>query len=197
MLRFKTFLVEEKNTSVEVDAYHGSGKHFTSFDQKHARLKNDYYGGGIGYFSSNHDVAKTYAKSMSKETKTPHVYHTKIKMKKVFDVDHKFSGDKLKHVLPDDHDSFARGAGLMKLGVDKYKVLHDLKHGKSELSGHQVFKGLSKGMNDTAKARDHLIKKGYDGLRYNGGENMNMATKHDVYIPYNAKSIKIHKVEKI
>lgn len=196
MLNFKSFLNEENN-SIEVKAYHGSGKLFNKFDQKRARIKNDFYGGGVGYFTNNHDVAKTYAKSMSKETKTPHVYYVKLKMKNVFDVDHKFSGDKLKHVLPDDHEAFARGAGLMKLGTDKYKALHDLKSGKTELTGHQVFKGLSKGMNDTAKARDHLIKKGYDGIRYNGGENMNMATKHDVYMPYNVKSIKIHKVEKI
>ena len=196
MKTFKEFLKEETNP-IKVQAYHGSGRKFDEFDQRQARIKNDFYGGGIGYFTSNPDVAATYAKSMSKETKTPHVYHTTLNMNNVFDVDHKFSGEKLKGILPDDVESFARGAGLMKLGTDKYKVLSDLKSGNTELTGHQVFKGLSRGMNDTAKARDHLISKGYDGIRYNGGENMKMATKHDVYIPYRADSIEIKKVEKI
>jgi predicted nucleic acid-binding Zn ribbon protein len=79
------------------------------------------------------------------------------------------------------------------LNSDKYKVLTELKAGKFKLSGDQVFKGLSKGMNTTAKAREHLINKGYDGLRYNGGVNMGMAKKHNVYLAYDAKDIEIIK----
>lgn len=191
-----------ENNPVEVDAYHGSGKLFPKFDQRQARIANDHMGGGVGYFTDNHDVAKTYANSMarSQKTDTPFVYHTKLKMNNVFDVDHEFTGDKLKHILPDDikaHEDFARGAGLLKIGEDKYTTMDKLRSGKLNLSGAQVFKGLSRGGVDSAKARDHLINKGFDGIRYNGGENMNMATRHNVYMPYNADGIKINKVTKL
>lgn len=207
MITFKTFLTlletsTVTNNPVTVNAYHGSGKRFSQFDQKQARIPNDHMGGGIAYFTDNNDVAKTYAKSMAKsqKTNTPHVYHTTLKMDNVFDVDHEFTGDKLKHVLPNDprdHEAFARGAGLLKLGTDKYSVLNKLRSGETSLSGAQVFKGLSRGNVDTARARDHLISKGFDGIRYNGGENMAMATRHNVYIPYNANSIRINKVSPI
>ena len=85
----------------------------------------------------------------------------------------------------------------MKAGVDKYSVMAKLKSGNLELTGEEVFKGLSRGMVNTAKARQKLISLGYDGLRYNGGVNMNMATKHDVYLAYNANDIRIKKVVKI
>jgi hypothetical protein len=187
---------------VEADLYHGSGVKFGQFDQRQARIQNDHMGGGIAYFTDNHDVAKTYAKSMARtqKTDTPFVYHTRVKMKNVFDVDHEFTGDKLKHVLPTEpkeHEDFARGAGLLKYGEEKYKTLNDLRSGKLKLTGAAVFKGLSKGNVNTAKARDHLISKGYDGIRYNGGENMDMATRHNVYMPYDANSISINKITKI
>lgn len=187
---------------VEVDAYHGSGKRFNKFEQKHARIPNDYMGGGVGYFTDNKGVSKTYAKSMSKyhKTGTPYIYHTKLKMNNVFDVDHHFTGDKLKHILPSNpkhHEEFARGAGLLPYGSDRVSVLGKLRSGEVSLTGHQVFKGLSRGGVDSARARDHLIKKGYDGLRYNGGDNTNMETKHNVYIPYKADSITINKVTKL
>lgn len=200
--RYLNLLEEIEANPVTVDAYHGSGKLFNKFDQKQARIPNDHMGGGIAYFTDNHDVSKTYAKSMarSQNTNTPHVYHTTLTMKNVFDVDHPFTGDKLKHVLPEDHrehETFARGAGLLKLGgEDKHTVLDKLRNGKMTLSGSQVFKGLSRGGVDTAKARNHLISKGYDGIRYNGGENMD-ATRHNVYMPYNADAIKIRKITKI
>lgn len=205
MLRFSSFirLVEEIETNpVSVDVYHGSGRLFNRFDQRQARIPNDHMGGGIAYFTDNHGVSKTYAKSMAKsqKTDTPYVYHTKLKMKNVFDVDHEFSGEKLKHVLPNnpsEHEDFARGAGLLNLGSDKYSVINKLRSGDMKLTGSQVFKGLSRGNVNTAKARDHLISKGYDGIRYNGGENMNAETRHNVYMPYNADAISINKVTKI
>lgn len=195
-------LFEEIGTNpVSVDVFHGSGRLFNRFDQKQARIPNDYMGGGIGYFTDNNDVAKTYAKSMAKKTGSPYVYNTRLSMKNVFDVDHEFTGDKLKSVLPDDprdHEAFVRGAGLAKLGGESIpSLISKLRDGKLSLSGSQVFKGLSRGGVDTAKARDHLIRKGYDGLRYNGGENMGMSTRHNVYIPYNAGSISINKTSKI
>lgn len=195
MKSFIQYITENFNP-VDVDVYHGSGRKFDKFDQSKGRIKNDFYGGGVGYFTDDKDVAHTYARSMSKETKTPHVYHTNIKMSNVFDVDHDFVGEKLQKVLPDDLEKFARGAGLLKLGADKYKVLNDLKTGKALLKGHQVFKGLSAGGVNSAEAREHLSARGYDGLRYNGGDNMG-AKKHNVYIPYNANSIKINHVEEV
>lgn len=184
---------------VVIDAYHGSGRLFRKFEQRHARIPNDYFGGGIAYFTDDLGVAKTYARSMasSQGTKTPHIYYTRLTMRNVFDVDDEFSGPSLKNVLPDnekEYEMFARGAGLLRLGVDRYQVLADLKSGNVRLSGKQVFFGLSNGGINTAKARDHLIRKGYDGIRYNGGENMNMAVRHNVFIPYDANSVQIKKI---
>ena len=208
MLRFKQYITESEipfdkvTNPVTVDAYHGTGRRFNNFDQRQARIPNDHMGGGVAYFTDNLDVGKTYAKSMAKsqKTDTPYIYHTTLNMKNVFDVDHEFTGEKLKHILPNDpreHEDFARGANLLKVGDDKYSVLNKLRNGDMKLSGAQVFKGLSKGNVNTARARDHLISKGYDGIRYNGGENMGMATRHNVYMPYNADSISINKVSKI
>lgn len=200
MKTFKQHLMERDTLGanpVTTDAYHGSGHHFTNFDQAKSRVPNDHMGGGVGYFTSDHGVAKTYAKAASKKTGTPHIYHTTLKMKNVFDVDHTFTGTKLKHVLPDEkhHEDFARGAGMLPFGSNKHKVMSDLKSGNASISGHQVFKGLSRGNVNTSTAREHLMKKGYDGLRYNGGDNMG-AKKHDVYIPYHQHSISINNVEK-
>jgi ADP-Ribosyltransferase in polyvalent proteins len=207
MLSFKSFIKEAKEQKLEknpvdVDVYHGSGHKFDKFDASKARIANDHMGGGVRYFTSNKDVAKTYAKSMARtaKTNTPHVYKTNLKMNNVFDVDHDFTGKKLQHILPYDHrehEQFARSAGLLPYGADKYKVLDDLRSGNTSLKGHQVFKGLSKGGVNTLNARNHLIKKDYDGMRYNGGVNMNMDTKHDVYMPYQPNSITIHHSEKI
>ncbi len=200
MPSYRSYLLEQTNP-VEVDAYHGSGRKFGSFSQNFGRVKNDFMGGGIGYFTSDHGVAKSYAKNGARfaKTDTPYIYHTKLKFQNVFDVDHDFSGEKLKHILPDEkhHEAFARGAGLLRVGADKYDVLSKLKRGDLKLTGHQVFHGLSQGGTKSDDARDHLIKKGYDGLRYNGGQNMNQAVKHDVYIPYKSDSVKINKITKI
>lgn len=201
MRSFKQYLSEgfapESNNPVSVDVWHGTGRRFSQFKQEHSRIPNDFYGGGIGYFTSDKDVGKTYAKDAAKRqgTGTPLLYHASLKMNNVFDVDHQFTGEKLKNILPaaSQHEDFARGAGLLGLNADKYKVLDDLRTGKMSLSGDQIFKGLSRGMVNTAGARKHLISKGYDGLRYNGGANMQMAKKHDVYIPYNAAGITVNK----
>jgi hypothetical protein len=174
--------------------YHGSGSRFKEFKQSEARIANDFYGGGVAYFTDNLSVAITYAKSMAKKKNSdPIVYTVKLNMSKVFDVDEIFTGKDLVNILPKDVEEFARGAGLLGLSSDKYMVLSKLASGNMKLTGDQVFKGLSKGMNTTAKARDHLISKGYDGLRYNGGVNMGMATKHSVYLSYDANDIQIMK----
>jgi hypothetical protein len=199
MKNFLSFLKEASippsTNPVNVDVWHGTGRRFSEFRQEHSRIPNDYYGGGIGYFTSDKEVGKTYARDAARrqKTDTPLLYHTSLKMNNVFDVDHTFSGERLKHILPPStqHEDFARGAGLLGLKADKYQVLANLRSGNMSLSGDQVFKGLSRGMVNTAIARNHLISKGYDGLRYNGGDNMK-AKKHDVYIPYNASGIQIN-----
>lgn len=198
MLTLKDFISETTRTRFSVEAYHGSGSRFDKFEQSKARIANDFYGGGVAYFTDDLSVAKTYAKSMAKKTKNdPFIYTVKVQFRKLFDVDHVFTEKNLLDILPKDIENFARGAGLLGLDSDKYAVISNLKAGKFSLSGDQVFKGLSKGMNTTAKARDHLRSKGYDGLRYNGGVNMGMATKHNVYLSYEAKNIKILKRQRI
>jgi len=193
LVSFKQFLYE----SNIIQAYHGSGRSFDKFDQKHARLPNDYYGGGVGYFTDHYDTAKSYARNMSKETKTPHVYHVSIHSNNLFDIDHKFTGEHLRSLLPKNKEEFARHAGLLRYGEDKYQTLAKLDNGNMHLTGDQIFRGLSHGMSKTSKAREHLISKGYDGLRYNGGLQTMTGIHHNVYIPYNADSIKIHKKEKL
>lgn len=195
MIGFKQFMLSESRS---ITVYHGSGYRFEKFEQSKARVVNDFYGGGVAYFTDNLKVAITYAKSMAKKSKQdPRVYTVELSLNKVFDVDHVFTGKELIAILPSDLEAFARGAGLLGLYADKYKVLSDLKSGTIKLSGDDVFKGLSKGMNETAKAREHLISRGFDGLRYNGGVNMGMATKHNVYLSYNVNNIKIVKRQKV
>lgn len=191
MLSFQEFLIEAK-----YDVVHGSGTKFTKFSQAHARLKNDYYGGGVAYFTDHHETGKNYAKNMSKKTKTPHLYHSTLEMHNVFDVDKHYTGEHLTHLLPKDHETFARHAGLLKLGDDKYHTLGKLASGSMSMTGDQIFRGLSHGMSNTSKARDHLIKKGYDGLRYNGGIQTR-GIHHNVYIPYKDDAITINKIEKL
>ena len=190
------------DNSATVTAFHGSGKLFKKFEQKYARIPNDFMGGGIAYFTTDLGVAKTYARSMAKTagTGTEYVYTVTLSMQNVFDVNKTFYGEELVALLPrtpDELERFARGAGILKYGVDRTKVLMDLKAGKISMSGERLFKGLSHGGVDTAIARSALIAHGYDALRYNGGANMDMAVKHDVYIPYNANGISIQKIAKI
>lgn len=197
MLSFIQFIAESAGFSGTV--YHGSGTKFEKFDQRKARVANDFYGGGVAYFTNDLKVGIQYAKSMSKvaKTDTPYVYTVKLNMKKVFDVDHQFTGKELIDILPKDLDKFMRGAGLSSLHSNDNMIRYKLETGKMSLSGDEIFKGLSAGMNQTAATRDYLISKGYDGLRYNGGLNMNMHTKHDVYLAYDAKDIEIVKTQKV
>lgn len=187
---------------VTVTAYHGSGRLFKRFEQRYARILNDYMGGGIAYFTTDLDVAKTYAKSMAKTvgSGTEYIYTVRLTLQNVFDVNQEFSGPELVALLPntpDGLDKFARGSGILKYGVDRVKALMDLRDGKVGMSGERLFKGLSHGGVDTAKARDALIASGFDALRYNGGANMNMTTRHDVFIPYDANDIAIQKISQI
>lgn len=172
--------------------YHGAGANFSTFRQEFARSQNDHYGGGLAYLTTSRDIAVGYAKSSAKRTKgDPIVYFLEANFKKVFDIDATFTGKELLKFLPSDVETFARGAGLIKFSTNVYEVKAKLKDGRIALTGKQVFDGLTKIFNGaTAKARDFLIKLGYDSLRYNGGLNM-MTAAHDVYIAYNARSLRI------
>ena len=196
MLSFSQFLVEARKNTFSSTVYHGSNAIFKKFDRKKARVANDYFGGGIAYFTDEIPVAITYAKSMSRKTGEPIVYTVELKLNNYFDVNDEFTGQELIRLLPDDVEGFARGASMMKLGVNKFRVLSQLKNGDISLTGHQVFKGLSKGMVSSDAARQHLESLGYDGLRYNGGEHMN-AQRHNVYLAYKPESIKIIKANRV
>lgn len=178
------------------DVYHGSNARFDEFSQDKARIVNDFWGGGVAYFTDKTQLAKEYAKGMVKRYKgRPFVYKVTLELNKMFDVDDTFTGKELTQFI-DDPDKFARGAGLMKLDVDKYLLIAQLQKGAIELTGEQVFKGLSTGMVNTAETRKKLMSLGYDGLRYNGGDNMGMK-RHNVYLIYNVSSIKSFKRFKV
>ena len=134
----------------------------------------------------------------TKKSGKPYVYTVKFTPKKVFDVDETFTGDELVKLLPAaDLAGFASGAGILKFGEDRALVQVRLKKGRYTLTGDEIFKGLSRGMVNTAKAREHLKKKGYTAIRYNGGVNMNMARKHDVYVAWDPKDIRIDKIQQV
>jgi hypothetical protein len=192
VLSFRFFITESKGFRGLV--YHGTNARFDKFDQRKSRIVNDNYGGGVAYFTDGLSLAATYAKNMAKKQGgDPLVYSVELKLSKLFDVDHEFTGKELVDILPSDVNDFARGAGLLRLGSDEYKVISNLKSGNMKLTGEQVYRGLSKGNTQTAKARDHLIEKGYDGLRY----NMHVTPKQSVYLAYDAKDITITKRQKV
>lgn len=163
--------------------------------QQFARTVNDYYGGGICYLTSSIEIAKGYAKAGMKRITgkgdSPTIFTVQTRFKKTFDVDTKFSGKDLQQFYPKDLDAFARASGLMKFGVDPALIKVRLKNGTAIMTGDQIFNALSKVLGGTAKARDFLISKGYDSLRYNGGTATKIGIDHDVYIAYDAKTLDI------
>jgi hypothetical protein len=70
MKSFKQYIIRlyeaQETNPVSVDAYHGSGHLFDKFDQKLARIRDDHYGGGVGYFTDDHDVGNQYARTMAR-----------------------------------------------------------------------------------------------------------------------------------
>jgi hypothetical protein len=191
LLSFRSFITESKGFRGLV--YHGTNARFDKFDMKKSRIVNDNYGGGV-YFTDGLSLAVTYAKNMAKKHGgDPLVYSVELNLSKMFDVDQEFTGKELIDILPSNLNDFARGAGLLRLGSDEYKVISNLKSGNMKLTGEQVYRGLSKGNTQTSKARDHLIEKGYDGLRY----NMFVTPKQSVYLAYDTKDITITKRQKV
>lgn len=191
-------LFEEKTPNI-IDAFHGSNIRFKEFSVKAKRVPNDFFGGGVAYFTDDKKVALTYSRAMTyRYGGEEHLYAVQLNMRNVFDVDKIFSGEELKAFFKYIKvEEFARGAGLLKAGgEEKYTVLAKLSGGHMELSGKDIFRGLSSGMVNSSKAEDILKKMGFDGLRYNGGDNMG-AGKHNVYLPYYISGIKIVNVFKV
>lgn len=179
-----------------MELWHGSNKKFDKFKLEVARIKNDLWGGGI-FMTDNLEIAKGFSKGMAaKYGGEKYIYRVLFTPHKTFDADHTFTGNELTKFI-DDPEQFARGAGLLKFGSDKYITLGKLKEGDFELTGEQVFRGLSQGMVNTAKARDKLVSLGYDSVRYNGGGLVQSHTKHNVYNAYDDSIVKVMKVYKI
>jgi hypothetical protein len=176
-------------------AYHGTNQRFDRFERNKARLVNDYFGGGAAYCTDSMQLAKSYARSMQlKYGGEKIVYKVSATIHKLFDVDHFYTGKELLALLLGTNtEQFARYCGLLNLGSDKYKVLASLKDGSAELTGNQIFKGLSGGMIHTARARDKLEKNKYDSLRYNMaiGQTGTSGNSNHVYIIYSANNIRI------
>lgn len=174
-----------------IKAYHGTNGRFSQFEQNKARIANDYYGGGVAYFTDTIEIAKSYASSMfRKHGGERFIYEVELSFNNIFDVDKKYTGDIIKRLVGHSAEAFARGAGLMTLGNDKYAIISQLESGKIELTGDQVFRGISNGMQNTARAREALRAAGFDGLRHNGGVAMG-GQKHNVFLAYDSRNIKI------
>jgi len=173
------------------NVYHGTNQEFSQFSQDKAKITNDYYGGGAAYFTPDLSVARIYAKTAVKKSGGKEIiYRAQLSLNKVFDVDQHYTGKELISILPTNLEQFARGAGLLNFGADRFEVLASLKDGTASLTGGQIFKGLSSGMINTAKARETLKKRKFDGLRYNPVLHANR-TPHEVYIAYEARNIRI------
>lgn len=172
--------------------FHGTNTIFKKFDASRARLQNDNYGGGVAYFTTNKNLAITYAKSMSRRGGEPIIYTVKGDFRKTFDTEKLFNGkDVLKFIKEIKVEDFARGAKLMVYGADKYTIINNLKSGITGLSGKQIFDGLSNGNTNTLNARKILIKLGYDSIYYKTPDRIN-----DVYITYRDDNVKIEKAER-
>lgn len=186
---------QEKKT---IQVFHGSNSKFKEFSIKAKRVENDFFGGGIAYFTDDQKVALTYSRAMTyRYGGTEYLYKAELSLQNIFDVNHAFTGAGIQkffaHIKPED---FARGAGLLGNGADRLDVITRLKMGNITMTGQEVFKGLSRGNVNSASAEKILKELGYDGLRYNGGDNMS-AGRHNVYLPYYTKDIKILNVFKV
>jgi hypothetical protein len=174
--------------------YHGTNQEFQQFEQSKSRVLNDFYGGGVAYFTNSIDIAHNYAKSMfNKSGGAKYVYEVELKYNKLFDVDKDFTGKDITQFFEkrSDIEDFARGASLLTASANKFDVISKLEDGAYNLKGDVVFKGISRGQSQSLKARELLKRLGYDTLRYNGGVNMQQTVKHDVFIAYYSNNIRI------
>ena len=56
---YEKMVAERSQVSLKV--FHGTGKDFDQFSSDFARVEEDYYGGGVAYFTDNKEVAFGYA----------------------------------------------------------------------------------------------------------------------------------------
>lgn len=190
-------VVFQKDVTNMIKAFHGTNTKFDRFEISKARVLNDYFGGGVGYFTDKYDVAITYAAHMVrlKKAGSKFIYNVDLTMENIFDVDHIFSGPELEKFWETvGLEKFLRGSGQLRGMDDKYTIMARAQTGALKMTGAEVFKGLSNGMVNTYATREILKKLGYDGLRYNGGANMN-AGAHNVYLAYDPKDIVITKID--
>lgn len=172
--------------------YHGSNVIFKSFDANRARLQNDNFGGGVAYLTTNKSLAVVYAKSMSRRGGEPIIYTVQTTFRKTFDTETLFQGkDVLRFIKDVKLEDFAKGAKILVYGMDKYTVINNLKSGITGLTGKQIFDGLSNGNTQTLRARETLVKLGYDSIHYKTPDNVN-----DVYITYKDTNVRIDKIER-
>lgn len=172
--------------------YHGTGALFDQFKIENARLKNDHFG-GLLYFTDNKSIALQYAAAEAKKAHSSQkvIYTVELDIKNLFDVKQTYTGKQLLKLLKNVNiEDFARKAGLLRYGSDKYQIIAELKSGNMTMTGEQIFLGLSNGQRDTSRTRDILKRAGFDGLKYYGAKIFGV-NPHTVYLPYDANSIKI------
>ncbi len=193
-------LFESKTNPVSVEVWHGTNAKFDQFSKEMARVPNDLYGGGLGYFTDSLEVAKGYARSSVKRAKVakgaqPYIYKVQLTLDNVFDVEKMYSGNFVAGFLKSnsysDAENFLRTAGMAQIGTDLPLKVSKLRNGKLEMLGDDLFKSLSQGSISSSKGRDTLIASGFDGLRHPGGIRGGTKGLHTVYIAYENDKIKI------
>lgn len=194
--------------------YHGTAARFDEFGQENARVENDYFGGGLAYFTSSRRVAYGYARSAMLRTKSkiPYIIYVGVQFDKLFDARNtsKWSGERVLAFIQevglrsDQVEAFIRGAGLLDMSSLQGRSPHVVKSafmsGKIELDGESIFMALSRVLGNMAQARKKLMSLGYDGLCHIGGEitkdKLNRG-KHTVFISYDKKTIRSFDRKKI
>lgn len=193
-------LFKPETNPVSVEVWHGTNAKFDRFNKEMARVPNDLYGGGLGYFTDSLEVAKGYARSSVKRVKVakdaqPYIYKVQSTLDNVFDVEKiypgKFVAGFLKANSYSDAENFLRTAGLAKIGTDLPLKVSQLRNGQLDMLGDDLFKALSKGSISSTSGRDTLIASGFDGLRHPGGIRGGTKGLHNVYIAYENDKIKI------
>jgi len=197
-MSFANYLIERNSNALTV--YHGTGSDFDMFSSEFARVANDYYGGGVAYFTDNVEVAHGYASDGQKRdgsTGTKILMTVEITPSKIFDVDAMIPGPDVTRLMGKTKpEEFLRAAGMLNINSDKFSLIGKIKNERLEMTGDQLFKALSMGQVKSSRARNALKAAGYDALRYNGGIQT-QGVHHNVYIMYNASAIRVISKEQI
>lgn len=183
-------LLELLDTTLKDTLFHGGIDFDGEFRQDMSRSPNDYFGGGVAYFTDNHEVALKYAKNAGKRSgKLPVVYNVKLTIKNNFDVDKKYNSELFLDSIKD-LDKFIRNSSIGEYNDPIYVTKQKLKSG-IEITGKSIFKGLSNNHQNSGRAREILIDLGFDGLRYTGDEDS--MNPYNVWLPYNSDQVSIVK----